>query len=129
MKLRNATRASFTPGQPVMLKRAGSRLADHANAAPVYYKLPSRPPRLGARSSSCTIIRTPPRSRRHFASQVLPATSVGTLQPRIPYALQDLHARLKTLEANSAAYVEGSRLKLALRSLEKEDAVVRIAGM
>lgn len=50
-------------------------------------------------------------------------------QKDIPPAFKKLHASLSALEHEAAVYVDLSQLKLALRGLESENAVTRVAGL
>lgn len=47
----------------------------------------------------------------------------------IPPRFRNLHESLKILETEAAVYVNLSQLRLALRGLESENAVTRIAGI
>ena len=46
----------------------------------------------------------------------------------IPPRLRNLHESLKAFETEAAVYINSSQLRLALRGLESENAVTRIAG-
>ena len=46
----------------------------------------------------------------------------------IPPRFRNLHESLKHLETEAAVYINSSQLRLALRGLESENAVTRIAG-
>ena len=61
------------------------------------------------------------------ASTTASVTAVN-VRPDIPPQFRDLHDSLKTLETEAAVYVNLSQLRLALRGLESENAVTRIAG-
>lgn len=62
------------------------------------------------------------------ASTVASVTAINA-QRDIPPAFQKLHASLSVLEHEAAVYVNLSQLKLALRGLESENAVTRVAGL
>ena len=68
----------------------------------------------------------PPHDRK--ASTIASVTAVNA-QRDIPPAFQKLHASLSALEHEAAVYVNISQLKLALRGLESENAVTRVAGL
>ena len=57
--------------------------------------------------------------------------SVTAVNPRrdIPPSLQDLHRAVQALETEAPVYINVSQLRLALRGLESENAVTRIAGI
>ena len=61
------------------------------------------------------------------ASTTASVTAVNAKKD-IPYAFQALHASLKALETEAGVYVNTSQLQLALRGVESENPVTRIAG-
>lgn len=70
--------------------------------------------------------RNPPYGRK--ASTIASVTAVNAKRD-IPPAFRELHASLSALEHEAAVYVNLSQLKLALRGLESENAVTRVAGL
>ena len=76
--------------------------------------------------SHCLSQRHPPRAPK--ASTIAPVTAVNA-QRDIPSAYQALHESLSALEHGASVYANLSQLKLALRGLETEDAVTRVAGL
>ena len=69
----------------------------------------------------------PQPSRVRTASTTASVTAVNAKR-EIPSALQELHVSLKALEADAAIYVNTSQLHLALRGVETENPITRIAG-
>lgn len=65
-------------------------------------------------------------SSKH-ASTLASSTAINATK-EIPTRVQELYDRLTTVKDNAASYVSLSRLQLALRGLETENPVVRIAG-
>jgi hypothetical protein len=65
-------------------------------------------------------------SRRKYSSTVS-TTAIDARKP-IPAAFQELHASLSDLEEEASIYINPSQLQLALRGLESENAVTRVAG-
>ena len=61
------------------------------------------------------------------ASTTASVTAVNA-KKEIPSAFQDLHTSLKALETEAGVYVNTSQLQLALRGIESENPVTRIAG-
>ena len=61
------------------------------------------------------------------ASTTASVTAVNVRRD-IPPRFQILHESLKALESEAAVYINSSQLRLALRGLESENAVTRIAG-
>ena len=61
------------------------------------------------------------------ASTIAPVTAVNVRRD-IPLRFRILHESLKALESDAAVYINSSQLRLALRGLESENAVTRIAG-
>ena len=61
------------------------------------------------------------------ASTTASVTAVNVRRD-IPPQFQALHESLKALESEAAVYINSSQLGLALRGLESENAVTRIAG-
>ncbi|SMQ53639.1 unnamed protein product [Zymoseptoria tritici ST99CH_1A5] len=75
-----------------------------------------------------------PRHFSHATPKLLPSgkaalasRSAINAPSTVPTELRDLHQQLSLLEEKASSYVDLSRLKLALRSLESEDPIVRIA--
>lgn len=66
-------------------------------------------------------------SKPRTASTTASVTAVNAKR-EIPPAFQDLHTSLKALESEAGVYVNISQLQLALRGLESENPVTRIAG-
>ena len=66
-------------------------------------------------------------SRPRTASTTASVTAVNA-KKEIPFAFQELHASLKALETEAGVYVNTSQLQLALRGVESENPVTRIAG-
>ena len=62
------------------------------------------------------------------ASTIASVTAVDALRD-IPPAYQALHESLSALDHEAAVYVNLSQLKLALRGLESENAITRVAGL
>ena len=65
--------------------------------------------------------------RIRTASTTASVTAVN-VRKEIPPRFRNLHESLKALEIEAAVYINSSQLRLALRGLESEDAVTRIAG-
>lgn len=61
------------------------------------------------------------------ASTTASVTAVN-VRPDIPPRFLILHQSFKSLESEAAVYINLSQLRLALRGLESENAVTRIAG-
>ena len=61
------------------------------------------------------------------ASTTASVTAVN-VKHDIPSKFLKLHESLKALETEAAVYINSSQLRLALRGLESENAVTRIAG-
>ena len=66
-------------------------------------------------------------SKPRTASTTASVTAVNA-KKEIPSAFQGLHASLKALETEAGVYVNTSQLQLALRGVESENPVTRIAG-
>lgn len=66
-------------------------------------------------------------SRRRHASTLSSTTAVNATKD-IPAELKELHTALSYLQKEAPNYVNIGRLQLALRSLESQHPVVRIAG-
>lgn len=64
---------------------------------------------------------------RQYTTSIAPVISVNATK-EIPAAFRELHEKLGELEKKAATYVNLSQLQLALRGLESEDAVLRVAG-
>ena len=60
-------------------------------------------------------------------STIASVTAVN-VRREIPPKFRILHESLKALESEAAVYINSSQLRLALRGLESENAVTRIAG-
>ncbi len=71
------------------------------------------------------------RRRQQFGKKVSTIASVTAVnaQRDIPLTFRPLHDSLSALEHEAAIYVNLSQLKLALRGLESENAVTRVAGI
>lgn len=67
------------------------------------------------------------RQKRH-ASSVSPVTTINASK-QIPAPYRELYDQLGVLRSQAATYVDLSKLQLAIKSLESENAVIRIAGM
>ena len=67
------------------------------------------------------------RPKHRNASTIVSVTAVNAKREVAP-AFQILHAALKQLEKDAALFVNTSQLQLALRGLEGENAVTRVAG-
>ena len=65
--------------------------------------------------------------RIRTASTTASVTAVN-VRREIPPRFRNLHESLKALEIEAAVYINSSQLRLALRGLESDDAVTRIAG-
>ncbi len=61
-------------------------------------------------------------------SSTLASTTAVNATREVPANLRELHEALSELNSKAASYVNLSRLQLALRGLETEDAVIRVAG-
>lgn len=82
------------------------------------------PPRLKVQGS---------RKARWAIPQIRPASTTASVtavnaRREIPTRFKNLHESLKALETEAAVYINLSQLGLALRGLESENAVTRIAG-
>ena len=82
------------------------------------------------RPSSRSLVTRTPRtsSSKRQASSIAPVISINA-RKNIPKTLEELHGRLRDLEKKVGCFVNLSHLKLAIRGLESENAVVRVAGM
>lgn len=69
--------------------------------------------------------RYPPQRRN--ASTVAPATAI-TAHRELPSQFRQLRDSLSSLKNEAAVYVNSSQLQLALRGLESENPVTRVAG-
>ena len=81
-------------------------------------------PRLGIRGN---------RTARGTTLQIRTASTTASVtavnaKRDIPPRFRILHQSLKALESEAAVYINSSQLRLALRGLESENAVTRIAG-
>ena len=76
---------------------------------------------LGNRTARGTTLRI------RTASTTASVTAVN-VRREIPPRFRKLHESLKALEIEAAVYINSSQLRLALRGLESDDAVTRIAG-
>jgi len=65
--------------------------------------------------------------RARFASTHVSPTAIN-LRPNIPPPNKELYDALSALSGAAETYVNLSRLQLALRGLEAQDAVTRVAG-
>lgn len=66
-------------------------------------------------------------SKPRTASTTASVTAVN-VKREIPFAFQDLYTSLKALETEAGVYVNTSQLQLAVRGVESENPVTRIAG-
>lgn len=66
-------------------------------------------------------------SKPRTASTTASVTAVNA-KKEIPSVFQELYASLKALEAKAGVYVNTSQLQLALKGVESENPVTRIAG-
>ncbi|KAM0723699.1 hypothetical protein Q7P37_000687 [Cladosporium fusiforme] len=64
-------------------------------------------------------------ARRYNGS--LASSSAINAPSTVPHELRELHQRLNALQDSASGFVDLSRLQLALRSLESDDPVIRIA--
>ena len=71
--------------------------------------------------------RRPQLSKPRTASTTASVTAVNAKR-EIPPAFQELYASLKALETEAGVYVNTSQLHLALRGVESENPVTRVAG-
>ena len=71
--------------------------------------------------------RRPQLSKPRTESTTASVTAVNAKR-EIPPAFQELYASLKALETEAGVYVNTSQLHLALRGVESENPVTRIAG-
>ena len=71
--------------------------------------------------------RRPQLSKPRTASTTASVTAVNAKR-EIPSAFRDLYASLKALETEAGVYVNTSQFHLALRGVESENSVTRIAG-
>lgn len=67
-------------------------------------------------------------STRRTASTITSVTAVNAPKA-IPPAFRELHDALSVLQRDAAVYTNLSQLQLALRGLESENGITRIAGM
>ncbi|KAK4565737.1 hypothetical protein LTR86_003586 [Recurvomyces mirabilis] len=65
--------------------------------------------------------------RRHASNGSLASATAINAPTTVPAAYRDLHQRLLALEAEAGTYISLSRLQLAIRSLESDTPVTRIA--
>ena len=73
---------------------------------------------------------TPPHvssSGRRYASSIAAVTTINATKT-IPSRCKELYEHLGALKHHCTSYVDLSQLELALRGLESEDAVIRVAG-
>lgn len=116
--------------QQVRLYSSAGSLATAATRSPCFYASDKLQPLCSLQPlrslhplRSLRSLRT---TQTRLLSQLAPVTSVGA--PRIPAAFQDLHGALKELEHSAINYANLSKLSLALRGLESDNATVRVAG-
>lgn len=62
------------------------------------------------------------------SASTTPSVTAVNVKREIPSTYQELYGALKTLESDAGVYVNTSQLQLALRGLEAENAITRIAG-
>lgn len=62
------------------------------------------------------------------AVSTTPSVTAVNAKREIPPAYRKLHASLKALEQDAGVYVDTSQLRLALRGVESENSVTRVAG-
>lgn len=65
---------------------------------------------------------------RRAASTITSVTAVNA-KTAVPHAFRELHDALNVLQREAAVYTNLSQLQLALRGLESENGVTRIAGL
>lgn len=90
-----------------------------------------------ARALSSGPARSKPKGNRKARGTPLQIRSASTtaavtavnVRRDVPPRFKDLHESVKALETEAAVYVNISQLHLALRGLESENAVTRIAGI
>ncbi len=61
-------------------------------------------------------------------ASTIPSVTAVNVKREIPSAFQELYGALKALESEAGVYVNTSQLQLALRGVESENAVIRVAG-
>ena len=81
--------------------------------------------RAKAQISAATYQRSRPLRRQ--VSSIAPVTAVNVTKT-IPPTKKGLYEELKALEKTAATFVNLPQLQLALRGLESEDPIVRVAG-
>lgn len=66
-------------------------------------------------------------AKRHASNGALASVTAINAPTTVPAAYRDLHQKLLALQDSASGYVDLSRLKLAARSLESDNPVVRVA--
>ncbi|KAF2163441.1 hypothetical protein M409DRAFT_57349 [Zasmidium cellare ATCC 36951] len=66
-------------------------------------------------------------THRYASNGALASSTAVNAPSTVPFELRDLHQHLQLLQDKASVYVDLSRLQLALRSLESEDPIIRIA--
>ena len=128
------------PLSPSSLRASKARASDTNDAYPLSL-MPSRllsststKLHVAARSSTrCGLIyhskyaKSLPRPEARHASYYASSTAINASK-EVPEQYRSLYAGLDGLKRDAANYVDPSRLQLALRSLESQTPVIRIAG-
>ncbi|KAK4501123.1 hypothetical protein PRZ48_006929 [Zasmidium cellare] len=65
--------------------------------------------------------------RRYASNSALASSTAVNAPSTVPFELRELHQHLQLLQDKANVYVDLSRLQLALRSLESDDPIIRIA--
>ena len=68
------------------------------------------------------------RTAQTRAASTTSSVTAVNVKREIPHHLRDLHASLKALEHDAGVYINTSQLQLALRGVESDNAITRIAG-
>lgn len=61
-------------------------------------------------------------------ASTIPSVTAVNARPEVPPAYRNLYGALKALESDAGVYVNTSQLQLALKGVESENAVTRVAG-
>ena len=82
----------------------------------------------GNPTRTLTYLSAPRRALQSRAASTTASVTAVNAQRQIPRAFEKLYEALKALEHEAAVYVDTSQLQLALRGVESENAVIRVAG-
>lgn len=109
---------------PSCLLKEGRRSTSRAQPARSFFA--QRRPRIVAKPQSTERAKAST-SQRYASSNALASRTAVNAPSTVPFELRELHQTLQLLQDKASNYVDLSRLQLALRSLESDDPIVRIA--